>query len=104
MLGGRKLVVEAKGETSSSETTSRYGAPFSGKQVFSHVSKAVLKAVRAYSQGAEPGMAFPETRLHHKEVALIEPALAALGVTVFWVDRDRTVTECDYRVAKSYEA
>ena len=41
---GKKIMIEAKGETSSKSHTSRFGKPFSSGQVLDHVSKAFYRA------------------------------------------------------------
>ncbi len=63
------LYVEAKGEGSSKTTTARYGSSFNSGQVFDHVAKAVLKALRVASwDTTEPasraGIALPENAAH----------------------------------------
>lgn len=85
---GRRLVVEAKGEGSSKRSTRRYGLPFLGKQVESHVAVAVVRtmAVLSASPGALAAMALPDNAHHRARVQLIEPALDRLGIGVFWVD------------------
>lgn len=60
------LYVEAKGEGSSKLTTARYGSSFNSRQVFDHVAKAVLKALRVASWDttsppSRAGIALPET-------------------------------------------
>ena len=50
--GGRRLIVEAKGEGSSKESSARYGQSFNKGQVFDHVAKAILKALRVAVSGA----------------------------------------------------
>lgn len=40
LFGKYNLYIEAKGETSSIERTSRYGKPFTDKQMLDHVAKA----------------------------------------------------------------
>jgi len=83
------LVIECKGETSANATTSRYGQPFSPSQVNSHVSRAMLRAMRVVSDGHLAGVAFPDERLHRREVERVRIAVERLGVVVFWVARDR---------------
>jgi len=90
------LYVEAKGEGSSKATTARYGSPFNSGQVFDHVAKAVLKALRVASWGTtEPpsraGIALPENAAHVKEIEMVSRALRNAGVAVFWVGQDKRV-------------
>lgn len=84
---GADLIIEAKGAGSSKAGTARYGLEFSPNQVFDHVAKAVLKALRVVSLGAaDAGIALPDNASHRREIALVTRALARAGVTVFWVD------------------
>lgn len=90
------LYVEAKGEGSSKATTARYGSSFNSGQVFDHVAKAVLKALRVASwDSTEPpsraGIALPENAAHLKEVEMVSRALRNAGVAVFWVGQDKRV-------------
>lgn len=92
-----RMVVEAKGQTSSDPKSKRYGKPFSDAQVRDHVGAALAKACEAWSRdspGADVrvGMAFPDTDLHRRAVAKLGRALKSLGIAVFWVRPDRTVS------------
>lgn len=93
---GERLIIEAKGAGSSKVETARYGKTFNKGQVFDHVAKAVLKALRVVTAGqARAGVALPGDAAHRAEVAKIRDALARLEVAVFWVDEQRNVTvEC----------
>lgn len=83
--GDRRFIIECKGETSGNPTTNRYGKPFSASQVNSHVSRAMLRAMRVTSEGNLAGVAFPEERLHRIEVEKVQIAVERLGVVVCWV-------------------
>ncbi|MCZ7537832.1 MAG: hypothetical protein M5T61_19180 [Acidimicrobiia bacterium] len=90
---GERLVIEAKGAGSSKVGTARYGKSFNKGQVFDHVGKAVLKAMRVVSAGEHrAGIALPGDAAHRAEVAKVRVALDRVGVAVFWVDESRTVT------------
>ncbi len=90
--GGMRLLVEAKGEGSSREGSRRYGQPFTGNQVGSHVGVAVVRALKwASLGGVRSAVAFPDNAHHRAQVDAITPALHEIGVGVFWVDADRTV-------------
>ena len=90
---GQRLLVEAKGAGSSKASTRRYGQPFTGNQVGSHIGVAVVRALRWVSGGvARPALAFPDNRHHRDRVDAIAPALAQLGVGIFWVSDDREVS------------
>lgn len=92
---GRSLRVEAKGEGSSKAGTARYGKAFSSGQVHDHVAKAVF---RALSWSSSPNtdelasVAFPDNRHHRERVESVAEALSQLGIGVFWVKADRSVT------------
>lgn len=83
---GQRLFVEAKGAGSSKEGTARYGSEFSRNQVFDHVAKAVLKAMRVVAAGdGRAGIALPDNAYHRREIDQIRAALHAAGVAVFLV-------------------
>lgn len=88
---GTTVKVEAKGETSSKQHTSRFGKAFSSNQVKDHVAKALLRACGGFGKEELWAMAFPSNAPHQNEIQRIRPALVALGVEVFWVQPDRTV-------------
>jgi hypothetical protein len=82
-----------QGAGSSDSRTRRYGQEFSQAQVFTHVGEAVLKALRVIAAGqAEAGIAVPDSRNHRLQVELIRVALRRLGIIVFWVREDGTVS------------
>jgi len=84
--GGRALIIEAKGAGSSKEGTARFGKTFDRGQVFDHVAKAVLKAMRVVAaEEARAGVAFPDDANHRREVEQVAPALARARIAVFWV-------------------
>jgi hypothetical protein len=83
--------IEAKGETSSMEHTSRYGKPFSSTQVKSHVARAFFRAAKSVGTDHLGGLALPKTRAHISCVAEIEAALRLLRLEVFWVSVDGSV-------------
>jgi hypothetical protein len=84
--GDWRLLVEAKGASSSKPGTSRYGRAFTSNQVGSHVGVAVLRALRwASIEGVRPALAFPDNPHHRAHVDPIATSLTTLGVAVFWV-------------------
>ena len=91
----RRLFVEAKGGTSSKQSTSRYGKGFTPNQAKSHVSVALYCAARLHEtadqKNADVALAFPDDSVHRKLVENIGKALRALNVTVFFVGADATV-------------
>lgn len=89
---GARLIVEAKGAGSSKAGTARYGLAFNRNQVFDHVAKAVLKALRvASSGGARAAIALPDNEDHRREVGQVARALTTVNVGVFWVTDGRQV-------------
>lgn len=95
-VSSRKLLVEAKGGTSSKPGTARYGLPFDAKQARSHVAVAFLWAAMVREnpefKDAEIALAFPEDANHQKLIENLTEALKALGILVFFVDGTRRVT------------
>lgn len=89
---GARLHVEAKGAGSSKRGTKRFGLPFTGNQVGSHVGVAVVRALRWTSSGeVQAALAFPDNLHHRQRVDPIVPSLAKLGIGVFWVSENREV-------------
>ncbi len=94
---GERLSVEAKGATSARERSARFGQPFDSAQIRVHVSEAVFKAVQVLSAATEgepvtAGIALPATSYHQSMVGLVMPILERLGVRLFWVLSDGSVT------------
>ena len=90
--GAERLIIEAKGDGSSKNTTARFGKPFTRNQVKTHVSVAVVRAMQVASMGVSfPGVALPASEFHRLEVGRIAPALRTIGIWVFWVSTDRSV-------------
>lgn len=87
-----KLIVEAKGEGSSRLGSRRHGLAFNRNQVGTHVSVAIVRAMRTTSQGgAHAAIALPSNALHRAEVARVAPALHLMGVGVYWVTSEGSV-------------
>lgn len=93
----REVWIEAKGETSERKTSERYGEPFDSAQVNIHVAEAVYTALKHLS-APRPGkdravcIALPSNALHHRYASAVTPVLLNLGVILFWVKQDKTVT------------
>ena len=91
-----ELRVEAKGETSSKETTKRYGKPFSTAQIRDHVANAFCTAAAMLVGPGSAGsvrvaIALPGTAGHRRQVQALQYAMQLLEVGVFWVGPDGTV-------------
>ena len=93
---GRRLLVEAKGGTSSKAASARFGKPFDSKQAKSHVSVAFYYAAKLLQQhspeGAQVALALPDDANHRALVEDISSALRVLRISVFFVDAARRVT------------
>lgn len=90
---GHTVHVEAKGETSSKEGSSRFGRRFSGSQVFTHVAKAFLKAAKllSHDDSVKVVIALPDTPQHRREVGAATHAFTRLGIAVWFVAADGQV-------------
>jgi hypothetical protein len=92
LCGSERLIIEAKGEGSSKSTTARFGKSFNPNQVKTHVSVAVVRAMRVVSEGvASAGVALPGTEPHRTEVGRLSEALRTLGIRIYWVEPDSSV-------------
>lgn len=90
---GQRLLIEAKGYTSASTTSARYGKPFNPNQLWDHTAKAIYKALAVVSDGHDlAGIALPDDPRTVAVVAAVQPALDQLGVHVIWVDHQRALT------------
>jgi hypothetical protein len=93
----RRLLVEAKGGTSSKDHTARFGSPFNSGQALSHVSRAFYTVAALRQKHAashdEVALAFPDDSNHRSLVENIGTALQVLGITVFFVSDERVVTK-----------
>ena len=92
---GKRLLVEAKGATSSKKGTSRFGKPFDRGQATVHVSRALYSVARLqqrhFDEGAKVAMAFPSDAQHRELVEAITLPLNALDIAVFFVRDDLSV-------------
>jgi hypothetical protein len=92
------LYIEAKGETSSKKHTVRYGAPFTGNQIKSHVSRALLAAMMVLDHADEDskivaGIALPDNMEHRALVKKILKPVTVLGIRLFWVSKEGVAEE-----------
>ncbi|KSA11550.1 hypothetical protein I600_3874 [Maribacter dokdonensis DSW-8] len=92
------LYVEAKGETSATKTTKRFGKPFDRNQVKSHISVALLATMKVISSkpngnNTKVGIALPDNDEHRKVIKKIIPALNQLDIILFWVTKDNVKIE-----------
>jgi hypothetical protein len=93
--GNERLVLEAKGGTSSDDTTKRYGKGFTTNQQRDHVANAVLTALKLRS--SEPksrvAIAFPDTPTHRRHITGAADALKALSIWAYAVHPDQRVEQ-----------
>ncbi|HKU80821.1 MAG TPA: hypothetical protein VJP76_01530 [Candidatus Tumulicola sp.] len=92
--GSETLYVEAKGVTSSKESSSRFGKVQSASQLFIQIAAALLKCaeLKSASPTACVAMATPDHPGMRNRVARIEPTLKAADIGVLWVSDDGSVT------------
>ncbi len=91
---GAKLLIEAKGQTSSKRTSKRYGKPFSPSQLLDHTAKALYAAakLRCQYRNQQVALAFPDHPPIRKLVIPVKQALAKLAIDVLWVSNDGSVS------------
>ena len=85
-----KIYIEAKGETSASKTSKRFGLPFNRNQVKSHISVALLATMIVISSKpsgikTKVGIALPDNEEHRRVINKIIPALKKLDIKLYWV-------------------
>jgi hypothetical protein len=94
---GRRLLVEAKGATSSKAGTHRYNRPFTRNQAGSHVAVALYCAARLRQEFAEErpkiALAFPDDEVHSQLIERISTSLRDLKIAVYFVSKDRDVRQ-----------
>jgi len=92
------LYIEAKGETSSVETSKRFGLPFNRNQIKSHISVALLATMKVISSlpsgnKTKVGIALPDTKEQRIVINKIIPALHKLDIRIFWVTKTNVKIE-----------
>ena len=95
--GRERLVVEAKGATSSKPGTGRYGLPFNPGQHKSHIGVAIVKAMEARAAGLRSAVAFPDVPSLRRVLDPIAGPLAAAGIETLLVAPDGSVTRREAR-------
>jgi hypothetical protein len=86
---GRRILVEARGNTSSKPSTSRYGEPFNRGQVSEHVAQnvyRVLKLIGMVGVTDRVALAFASDEAHCEAVEAVQKTLQALSISIYWVD------------------
>jgi|SRR5271157_4388369 len=92
-----RLLIEAKGGTSSREGSVRFEKGFSRTQVFDRVAKAFYTTASLHAtkrdSGDHVGMAFPDTPAFRDYLKRIKSVTDALGFSVFLVREDLSVVK-----------
>lgn len=90
---GIKLIIEAKGATSSKPRSKRFNKEFDRKQVINHVSRALYSTVKVINKHPEyeVGIALPHNEFHIKAIKDIQNVIDLLKVKVYWVTENRDV-------------
>lgn len=92
---GKTCYVEAKGATSSKPGSARYDRQFTGSQARTHIAVAILKAFQLLQlhggESTEVVIAIPNDRSHASIIASVSQPLRQSGVTVLFVNNDRSV-------------
>lgn len=91
---GKRLIIEAKGGTSSKSGTNRHGKDFDSKQVGHHVAMALYAASNAIDSDPDSkvGIALPQNDEHIKAVNKIQRVIELLGIKIYWVSDNGDVT------------
>jgi hypothetical protein len=84
------LYVEAKGATSASPNSNRFGKPFNQNQIENHIARALLTVSKLMSKNIGKlnigvAIALPDNLGHRKIIGQIDHALKILEIKVFWV-------------------
>mgnify|MGYP003632711184 CR=1 FL=1 len=92
------IYIEAKGETSSVETSKRFGLPFNRNQIKSHISVALLATMKVISSmpsgnKTKVGIALPDTKEQRIVINKIIPALKKLDIRIYWVNQNQVTLE-----------
>lgn len=92
-----RLLIEAKGGTSSREGSARYEKGFNRSQIFDRVSKGFYTAAcllqESQTTGDRVALAYPDTTMVREFLGRIKSVLGTLHLTVFLVRPDLSVTE-----------
>lgn len=91
--GHQRLLVEAKGGTSSKASTARFGKAFNTAQASDHVANAVFTAMELASDEPQAivAIALPDDSGHRRLVDGVERMLERVGIGAFWVGEGREV-------------
>jgi len=87
---GNKILIEAKGGTSSFVGSNRYGKPYTKSQVFDRVSKGIYTLLQMLSDHGNKGntevaIAFPDTEWFREYLNKIKPVTEKLNLNILMV-------------------
>lgn len=96
LKNNERLFIEVKGETSSKETTNRFGKPFTPNQITNHVARAILATFKVLASKpagnkTKVAIAFPLTAGHQKEIEKIKTVLNEIDIKVYFVGRSNII-------------
>jgi hypothetical protein len=86
---GARLSIEAKGQTSSLESSNRFGKEFSRAQKRNHLGEALVAVMAPKRPGGSWGIALPGDEYHVELIQRAEPPLRRMGLLVFVVEPSR---------------
>lgn len=86
-----RLLIEAKGETSSRDASKRFGKCFNAAQVRVHVASAVYGALCLHDNSNRVAIAFPDTALHRRYLQPLQSISNGLDIQVYLVKSDRGI-------------
>lgn len=91
---GKKLIIEAKGGTSSKSGTNLFGRAFNQNQVKTHISVALYAVGKVINSDpdCEVGIALPQNDSHLKAVNKIQKVIELLDIRIYWVSDNGEVT------------
>lgn len=89
---GQKLIIEAKGQTSSKKSN-RKGQEFTHAQKKTHVAMAMYKTMQTLEKekNCKVGIAFPNDTAHMGIIHRIKPSLDKLNIEIFLVSQEGKV-------------
>lgn len=92
-MEGKRLVIEAKGATSSKPGSRRFEKGFSCNQVKTHVAVALYATMRVMNSNPEyeVGIALPYNEHHTRAVNEIQKVIDLLAIKIYWVYPDGKV-------------
>lgn len=95
-VNNKKLIIEAKGGTSSKPVTNRFGKDFDRKQVIHQVAMAIYAVCKTIDSEpeCEVGIALPRNEEHMMAVKKIQRAIDLLGIKIYWVSLGGKVETC----------